>query len=94
MKKLMFTMGVVSFLWIGSLTIESVVAGRLYDDPPKKEVKSKKSCCSPSDMKHCSGTCTDTKKASKMDSKDKEAMKEKSTSTTTTDTKKDNPDKK
>ncbi len=93
MKKLMFGVGVFTFLMIGSLTIESVVANRVYDDPPKKEVKSKKSCCSPEDMKNCKSTCTDKKEGSKMDSKANETSKASSTSTTT-DSKKDNPDKK
>jgi len=60
MKRLMYVVGVLSFLFIGAVSINSVLADKVYDDPPKKEVKSKdcvrtcksaKNCCA-SKSKH------------------------------------------
>lgn len=98
MKKIVLTIGIISFLLIGAITIESVSAGQLTtkvcDDPPKKEVKSKKSCCQPGEMKSCSAPCTD-KTAVKEDNKSKEGT---TTTTETTTVKKEtekvDPDKK
>ncbi|MCD4730515.1 MAG: hypothetical protein K8R74_07935 [Bacteroidales bacterium] len=87
MKKLMFAIGVFSFLLIGAVTIDTVNANNVYDDPPKKEVKSKSNCSDATKAKCCSG------KTSAAKCGDKEG-KSASTSTTTKDTKKSDPDKK
>ena len=93
MKKLMFVVGVLSFLFIGAVTIDSVMADQVYDDPPKKEVKSK----------DCSKTCKSAKTCCPSKSKDlgskechdKEGTKSaKATDNKTGDTKKEDPDKK
>ena len=41
MKKLMFAIGVFSFLLIGAVSVDTVNASTVYDDPPKKETKRK-----------------------------------------------------
>ncbi len=85
MKKLMFAVGVFSFLLIGALSVDTVNANTVVDDPPKKEVKSEKKCSDATKAKCCS-----SKKAAKCE--DKEG---KSASTSTTkETKKSDPDKK
>ncbi len=93
MKKLMFVVGVLSFLFIGAVTIDSVMADQVYDDPPKKEVKSK----------DCSKTCKSAKTCCPSKSKDlgrkechdKEGAKSaKATNKNTSNTKKEDPDKK
>ena len=86
MKKLMFAIGVFSFLLIGAISVDTVSANTLNDDPPKKEVKSKKSCSDATKTKCCAG-----KSAAKCDDKEGKSA---STSTTTKDTKKSDPDKK
>lgn len=85
MKKLMFAIGVFSFLLIGAISVDTVNANTVVDDPPKKEVKSEKKCSDATKAKCCSG-----KKAAKCE--DKEG-KPASTSTTK-ETKKSDPDKK
>lgn len=87
MKKVLFAVGVFSFLLIGAITVD---ASTVYDDPPKKEVKSDKDCSKkcPSSKTCCSSKTGDK---SKHGTKDKEAAK---ATTTTQDTKKSNPDKK
>lgn len=89
MKKLMFAIGVFSFLLIGAVTIDTVNANKVYDDPPKKEVKGKKSCPEAGKTKCCSSKSS----ASKAACNDKEGTKTTSTSTTSS-TKKNDPDKK
>jgi len=85
MKKLMFAVGVFSFLLIGALSVDTVNANTVVDDPPKKEVKSEKKCSDATKSKCCS-----SKEAAKCE--DKEG---KSASTSTTkETKKSDPDKK
>ena len=74
-----------SWYVIGALSVDTVNANTVVDDPPKKEVKSEKKCSDATKSKCCSG-----KKAAKCE--DKEG---KSTSTSTTkETKKSDPDKK
>ena len=81
----MFAIGVFSFLLIGAISVDTVNANTLMDDPPKKEAKSKKSCSDAQKTKCCS-----SKKAAKCD--DKEG---KSASTSKTkETKTNDPDKK
>lgn len=87
MKKLLFAVSVFSFLLIGAITVDATT---VYDDPPKKEVKSKKDC-----SKKCpsSKTCCSSKTGhGTKETKDKEAAK--ATTTSTKDTEKSNPDKK
>lgn len=87
MKKLMFAIGVFSFLLIGAISVDTVNANTVTDDPPKKEAKSTKSCSDATKTKCCSG------KTSAAKCGDKEG-KSASTSTTTKNTKKSDPDKK
>jgi hypothetical protein len=82
MKKLMFAIGVFSFLLIGALSVDTVNANTMVDDPPKKEVKSQKKCSDATKAK-----CCPSKKAAKCD--DKEGK-----SASTSSTKKSDPDKK
>ncbi len=84
MKKLMFAIGVFSFLLIGAISVDTVNANTVVDDPPKKETKSNKKCSDATKAKCCSG-----KKAAKCE--DKEG---KSASSASKETKKDDPDKK
>lgn len=86
MKKLMFAIGVFSFLLIGAISVDTVNANTVTDDPPKKEVKSEKKCSDATKTKCCS-----SKEAAKCEDKEGKAA---STSTTTKDTKKSDPDKK
>ena len=86
MKKLMFAIGVFSFLLIGAVSVDTVNASTVYDDPPKKETKRTKSCSDATKTKCCS-----SKKAAKCEDKEGKSA---STSTTTKDTKKSDPDKK
>jgi hypothetical protein len=85
----MFAIGVFSFLLFGSLSIETVNANKLNDDPPKKEVKAKKNCSDVGKTKCCSSKYA----ANKEKCDDKEGTKSTS-ATTTAATKKSNPDKK
>jgi len=85
MKKLMFAIGVFSFLLIGTISVDTVNANTLNDDPPKKEVKSKKSCSDATKTKCCAG---------KTDAKCEGKEGKSANTTTTTDTKKSDPDKK
>jgi len=94
MKKLMFVVGVLSFLFIGAVTIDSVMADQVYDDPPKKEVKSKdcsKKC--PSAKTCCPSKAKDHGSKEKCDDKE-DAKSAKATNEKTSDTKKEDPDKK
>lgn len=87
MKKVLFAVGVFSFLLFGAITVD---ATSVNDDPPKKEVKSNKDC-----SKKCpeSKTCCSSKTGhGAKGTKDTEAAK--ATTTSTQDTKKSNPDKK
>lgn len=98
MKKLVIALSVLTFLMVGVIAVNSVVAKQVsssvYDDPPKKDAKAKKSCCTPGEMKSCKTPCTD-KKEVKADDKKQESGTTASTSTeTTTETKKTDPDKK
>jgi hypothetical protein len=93
MKRFMYVVGVLSFLFIGAVSIDSVLADQAYDDPPKKEVKSKD--CS----KTCKAakTCGSSKKdySKKEECHDKEDAKSaKVTNNNTSNTKKEDPDKK
>jgi len=82
----MFAIGVFSFLFIGALSVDTVNANTVTDDPPKKEVKSSKKCSDATKAKCCSG-----KTAAKCEDKEGKSA---STSTTTKETKKSDPDKK
>ena len=82
----MFAIGVFSFLLIGAISVDTVNANTVLDDPPKKETKSTKKCSDATKAKCCS-----SKKAAKCD--DKEG-KSSSTSATTKETKTNDPDKK
>ena len=82
----MFAIGVFSFLLIGTLSVNTVNANTVVDDPPKKEVKSEKKCSDATKAKCCSG-----KTAVKCEDKEGKSA---STSTTTKDSKKSDPDKK
>lgn len=97
MKKLVIALSVLTFLMVGVISINSVVAKQVnssvYDDPPKKDDKAKKSCCTPGEMKSCKTPCTDTKEV-KADSKKQETSTTTSASTETKETKKTDPDKK
>lgn len=101
MRKAILMVSLMSFLLIGAVTVQSVMAGQVYtkvcDDPPKKEVKSKKSCCHPGEMSNCKATCSD-KSTVKADNKSKEGnTTTAATSETTTvkkETEKVDPDKK
>jgi hypothetical protein len=101
MKKVLMVIGMMTFLLVGAVTVESVVAGQLNnkvcDDPPKKDVKSKKSCCHSGEMSDCKTPCTD-KTAVKSDNKSKEGTTATTTTTETATIKKEtekvDPDKK
>jgi hypothetical protein len=98
MKKLVLALSVLTFLMVGVIAINPVVAKQVnssvYDDPPKKDAKAKKSCCSPGEMKSCKTPCTD-KKEVKADEKKQESGTTTSGSTETSkETKKTDPDKK
>ena len=97
MKKVVIALSVLTFLMVGLVAINSVVAKQVsssvYDDPPKKEVKAKKSCCTPGEMKSCKTPCTD-KTEVKADDKKQESGTSTSVSTETKETKKTDPDKK
>lgn len=88
MKKVLLTLTIVAFVMAGAVSINTVTANTIdssvFDDPPKKEKKSKKSC---TDMKSGKSCCS--KKAAKS-CKDGDT---KSTSTTK-ETTKESPDKK
>ncbi|MCD4663660.1 MAG: hypothetical protein K8R68_00215 [Bacteroidales bacterium] len=93
MKKILFAIGIVAFLFSGAIAVESVIVSQedssVYDDPPKKDVKKKK-CCSHGDFtsKKCDSKSVNY---SKKECKDTEDTK---VTTKTNETKKDNPDKK
>jgi hypothetical protein len=97
MKKVVIALSVLTFLMVGLVAINSVVAKQVsssvYDDPPKKEVKAKKSCCTPGEMKSCKTPCTD-KTEVKADDKKQESGTSTSVTTETKETKKIDPDKK
>ena len=98
MKKALIALSFLTFFMVGVVAINSVVAKQVsssvYDDPPKKDVKAKKSCCSHQEMKDCKTPCTD-KKEVKADDKKQESTTTKSASAETTkDTQKTDPDKK
>ncbi len=71
MKKLVYAIGIVTFLVIGGFAVESAVAVQaptdkvVYDDPPKKEKKSevKKDCTTKPGKKCCSHESLSSKKA-------------------------------
>lgn len=97
MKKVILALGIMTFLLVGIVSIDTVVANDtdnvVYDDPPKADKKSKKSCADYSKSKCCSSKSADM---GKKDCKDKEEAKATTTTTTTasTETKKSSPDKK
>jgi hypothetical protein len=97
MKKALVVLSVLTFLMVGVVAINSVVAKQVnssvYDDPPKKDAKAKKSCCSQKEMSGCKTPCTD-KKEVKADDKKQETTTSTSVSTETKETKKTDPDKK
>jgi cytoskeletal protein RodZ len=93
MKKTLFALSVMTILLVGVMSVNSVVANQVNDDPPKKEVKAKKSCCSPAEMKTCKTPCTE-KTDVKADDKKKETSTSTSVSTETKETTKTDPDKK
>lgn len=91
MKKVFLAIGIISFLLVGAISIESVVANQsdasVYDDPPKKDASKKKSCA-----KYEKSSCC-KKKSAKSDCKDKSSDKKESEGTKST-SKNDTPDKK
>lgn len=100
MKKVFLALGLFAFILAGVTTVNTAVASDndnvVYDDPPKAEKKSSKSCAD-----YSKGSCCSSKSASKgtAECNDKEAKSAKSTTaaTTTTETKttkKSSPDKK
>ncbi len=97
MKKVVIALSVMTFLMVGLIAVNSVVAKQVsssvYDDPPKKDAKAKKSCCTPAEMKSCKTPCTD-KTEVKADDKKQESGASTSVSTETKETKKTDPDKK
>jgi hypothetical protein len=97
MKKVVIALSLLTFLMVGVIAINSVVAKQVnssvYDDPPKKDVKAKKSCCSQKEMSGCKTPCTE-KKEVKGDDKKQETTTSTSVSTETKETKKTDPDKK
>jgi hypothetical protein len=99
MKKVVIALSVMTFLMVGLIAVNSVVAKQVsssvYDDPPKKDkdAKTKKSCCTPGEMKSCKTPCTD-KTEVKADDKKQESGTSTSVTTETKETKKTDPDKK
>jgi hypothetical protein len=97
MKKALIALTVMTFLLVGVIAINTAVAKQVnssvYDDPPKKDAKAKKSCCTPGEMKSCKTPCTD-KKEVKADDKKQETTTSTSVSNETKETKKTDPDKK
>jgi hypothetical protein len=98
MKKVVIALSVLTFVMVGVIAINSVVAKQVtssvYDDPPKKDVKAKKSCCTPGEMKSCKTPCTD-KTEVKAENKTQESTKSTEvTSEKKEETKKTDPDKK
>jgi len=97
MKKALIALTVMTFLLVGVIAINTAVAKQVnssvYDDPPKKDAKAKKSCCTPGEMKSCKTPCTD-KKEVKADGKKQETTTSTSVSNETKETKKTDPDKK
>lgn len=97
MKKLMFALSVVTFLMVGVIAINPVVASQVnssvYDDPPKKDVKAKKSCCTSAEMKSCNTPCSDKGEVKAADKK-QESTTTTAVSTDNKETKKTDPDKK
>ena len=96
MKKVFLALGLFAFILAGVVTVNTAVASDtdkvVYDDPPKADKKSSKSCA---DYKK--GSCCSSKSAKNdAECNDKEAKSAKATKTTTasTDTKKSSPDKK
>ena len=89
MKKVLLTLTIVAFVMAGAVSINTVTANTtdssVYDDPPKKETKSKKSCA---DMKSGKSCCSKSAAKSCDDKKDTK------TTSTSTETKKESPDKK
>ena len=98
MKKALIALSVLTFLMVGVIAVNSVVAKQVnssvYDDPPKKDVKAKKSCCSQQEMSGCKTPCTDKKEVKATDKKQETTTTSTSVSTETKDTKKTVPDKK
>ncbi|MCB2219730.1 MAG: hypothetical protein KQI35_04980 [Bacteroidetes bacterium] len=97
MKKVFLAAGIIAFLIAGAVTVPSANANTtdkvVYDDPPKAEKKSSKSCADYSKSSKCcasksasasKGECSDTK----------ETKTASATTTTKSTTKKDSPDKK
>ena len=99
MKKVFLALGLITFLLIGVVSIDTVIANDtdtvVCDDPPKADKKSKKSC---SDFHGKKGKCCSSKKSAdlgkKEDCKDKGETKSTKTTTDTKDSKKESPDKK
>jgi len=96
MKKVLLAVGVIAFLFAGSISVLTVQANTsdkvVYDDPPKaekKEAKEHKSCADYSK----SSKCCSSKSAKASCCSDKDT-KTTSATTTTKETKKDSPDKK
>jgi hypothetical protein len=97
MKKVLVALSVITFLMVGVIAINSVMAKQVtssvYDDPPKKEATAKKSCCTPGEMKSCKTPCTD-KTEVKAENKNQESTKSTQVSSETKEAKKTDPDKK
>ena len=101
MKKVFLALGLIAFMMTGVLSINTVMASDtdnvVYDDPPKADKKSSKSCADYTKSSCCSSKSADL---GSKECSDKEATKSaKATTTTTTttttaSTKKSSPDKK
>ena len=97
MKKVVLALGLVAFLFAGGVAIESVNANQtdkvVYDDPPKAEKKSSKSCADYTKASKC--CASKSAEMGKTDCKDKEEVKTASvTATNSQETKEASPDKK
>jgi len=98
MKKVFLALGIFTFLLVGVISVDTVVASDndnvVYDDPPKADKKSSKSCADYSKSSCCSSKTKDV--GSKGECKDKEEAKTTTATTTTAsaETKKASPDKK
>jgi len=100
MKKVVIALGVFAFLLAGMITVDTAKANDkdkvVYDDPPKAEKKSTKSCA---DYK---SSCCSSKSASASEScnhkeagkAEKASTETKAPTTTSASTKKSSPDKK
>lgn len=97
MKKVFLALGLFTFLLVGVISVDTAVASDtdnvVYDDPPKADKKSEKSCADYSKSKCCSSK-TASKECSDKDAEKSAKATTTTTTTATTSTKKSSPDKK